>query len=273
VLARVEIFLIFGSQKKRAFVGDVFKACPVPPIVVISIEGKCKGDVLEAVLVMCKSLSYNREGGKGARFVVDLTCSWAAIDASIQLSDLRAVGVPVGPLSQSEALLYATDRMPKSLKDLLCRDEIARTVVETFDGPVLTLQQVCKVFRKGNLTTETMLNDRIMEERNREERKALNGWMLFCSSLVKGLGRPANAGLKEAAILLMEGPQPINKIITVLSKENDTVMLTSKHIGLCNANAGYMYHPLAIDPFEPTTVSLSGKAMKSVLEGMYTRPK
>jgi hypothetical protein len=59
----VEIFLIFGSQKKRAFVGDVFKACPVPPIVVISIEGKCKGDVLELYLSCAKAFpTIEKEG-------------------------------------------------------------------------------------------------------------------------------------------------------------------------------------------------------------------
>jgi hypothetical protein len=72
-------FCFFGSQENRKFVIDVFAACPVPPVVVVSLEAKCKGEVLEAVLVMCKILSYDNPS-RHASFVIDLSGSRAAID-------------------------------------------------------------------------------------------------------------------------------------------------------------------------------------------------
>ena len=131
----------FGREKDQFFLEDVFAACLVPPIVVVTLEWKCKGEVLEGLLVMCKSLSYNNRFQRQPRFVIDLAGSRAAIDASINLRAARAVGVQVGHFSDPEALLYVTERMPESLKDPKRRESIARSVVQKFDGHVLTLKR------------------------------------------------------------------------------------------------------------------------------------
>ena len=57
---------LFGYPQDRAFVEHVFSVCPVPPIVVVSLEAKCSGEVLEAVIIMCKILSYEMPPKKGA---------------------------------------------------------------------------------------------------------------------------------------------------------------------------------------------------------------
>jgi hypothetical protein len=255
----------FGNEQSSEFVEAVFKACPIRPVVVVTVEAKCNGEVLEAVLIQCKLCSYNKRNifqGRTARFVV-LSGSRAAIDAPIQLSDLCAVGVKVGHLSESEALLYATARMPKFLKDPLRKIELARTVVDMFDGRVLTLQQVCGPLWGGYPTTDVaILYDRIREEREKEEDQALGGLLDFSHSLSKAPGRRVDADLQAAATLLLSGPQNPNTIIALLSQETDTVPLTPRDLGLFNADAGY--HPLAFDPFD-TTLSLSGKAIRKVL--------
>jgi hypothetical protein len=258
----------FGTEQDSNFVRDVFAACPVPTTVLVSIEAKCNGEVLESVLIMCKILSYERAllGLRAARFVVDLSASRAAIDASIQIADLRCAGVHVGYFSSAEALLYATERMPKSFKDRTRRDSIARSVVEKFDERVLTLRQVCEAIKKGPPGDVAFAEATIEKEQEKEAARALSGWSVFCSSLVERLGRRADEELKEAVELLLTGPQQFDNIINTLSRETDTVLLTSRDLGLFNADAGF--HPLAIDPFE-TTLSLSGKAIKTVSRKRY----
>jgi hypothetical protein len=215
--------------------------------------------------MMCKILSYSNRSKSHARFVIDLPGSLAAIDTTIQLKKARAIGVYIGHFSPEEAMLYATDRMPGSFT-IADRKSMATSVVEKFDGLVLTLETVCEATNEGPGDDVAFVEATIKKEQENEEKLALDGWKAFCSSMVGKLNRRADAGLKQAAILLMEGPKLIDDIVTLFTEESDTMLLTAKDIGLSNADAGY--HPLAIDPFE-VTVSLSGKAMERVFEKMY----
>jgi hypothetical protein len=142
---------MFHSPKDDIFVQDVFTACWacwVEPIVVVSLEKECNAEVLRAVLTFCKVLSYERRK-KTARFIVSLPGSRAAIDASIQLSELRCVGVHIGNLEEPEALLYTTEWIPTSFKDDSRRNQTAELVVKGFDGHVHTLQKICDDLRHG----------------------------------------------------------------------------------------------------------------------------
>ena len=254
---------MFSREQDQYFLRDVFAACPVPPVVVVTLEAKCKGEVLEGVLVMCKSLSYNKRFQRQPRFIIDLSGSRAAIEASIRLEDLRAVGVQVGHFSDPEALLYVTDRLPGSLKDPQHRDSLARSVVQDFDGRVLTLKKVCEAIRKEHPTDISIVEATIENEKRKEEKWAARGWWSFCSSLAEKFGAPvSNENLKQAVERLLEGPQDKLQIIGILSKGSKDIVLSERDIGLFNADAGY--HPLAFDPFE-STISLSGSAIKAVL--------
>jgi hypothetical protein len=259
----------FGSQQGRNVMADVFKACPVRPVVVSSVEAKCTGEVLEGVLVMCKILSYEK-GVTGARFVVDLSGLRVAIDAfSIRLSDLRCVGVEVGHLSPEEALFYATERMPFSLGDQNRRDAVAKSVVDTFDGRVLTLQRVCEALRKGLPGDVGFVEAAIERERETEEKEALSGWVTFSRSLSKHLDTEFDAtALEEAARLLQKGSQDAKAIVSLLSPNKTT--LAPRNRRLFNADAGY--HPLSIDPFG-STLSLSGKAITERSKRLATTPQ
>lgn len=253
----------FGREQNQLFVEDVFAACCVPPVVVVSLEHRCKGEVLEAVLIMCKILSYEIRKKATSRFVVNLSGSRAAIDTSMQLADLRCVGVHVGYFSEPEALRYVTDRVPTSFADKKRKNQIAERVVKAFDGRVLTLQRVCTLLRNGSPGDLDDVNARLEKEQEIEERRALDGWTIFCESLSTKLGTDFEAkALEDAVKLLLTGPQPFNRIISLLSRKSTNVKLTSRDIGLFNADAGY--HPFAIDPFE-STLSLSGKAVIAVL--------
>ena len=253
---------VFLSPQDRTFVQDVFAACRVPPIVVVSLEPRCNGEVLEAVLTMCKILSYERRK-KTARFVVNLSGSRAAIDSSIQLTDLRCIGVHVGNFSEPEALIYASERVPTTFEDEKRRNQIAQHVVRVFDGRVLTLQRVCKLLREGYPGDIDDLNRRIEREKELEVKKATNGWREFCLKLAEALDTSYDAAaVDEVVARLLKGPQNIDDIVTLLSRESDKARLSPRRIGMFNADAGY--HPLAIDPFE-TTVSLSGKAITAAL--------
>jgi hypothetical protein len=87
-------FGFFSSQQRRGFVEDVFEACPIPPIVVVSMELECNQEVLEAVIIKCKILSCEKslKRGRQPRFVVDISGSRVTIDG-YRLWLLRAVGV------------------------------------------------------------------------------------------------------------------------------------------------------------------------------------
>lgn len=256
----------FGREQNQLFVEDVFAACRVPPIVVVALEHRCNGEVLEAVLIMCKILSYESRT-KAVRFVVHLSGSRAAIDSSIQLTDLRCVGVHIGNFSDSEALIYASERVPTTFKDENRRNQIAEHVVRVFDGKVLLLQRVCKLLREGYPGDIDDVNRRIEQEKESEVRKATNGWREFCKFLANVLDNIYDAAaVKEMAVRLLKEPQPVDEIITLLSHKSDKEPLSPRDIGLFNADAGY--HPFSIDPFE-TTVSLSGKAIKAVLCKKY----
>jgi hypothetical protein len=58
-------FGFFSSQQRRGFVEDVFEACPIPPIVVVSMELECNQEVLEAVIIKCKILSCEKSLKRG----------------------------------------------------------------------------------------------------------------------------------------------------------------------------------------------------------------
>ena len=219
---------------------------------------------MRAVLHMCKILSYERRLGKGrtARFVVDISGSRAVIEASIRLQDLRAVGIQIGHLSKSEASLYASSRMPESFKDLNRRNSVAESVVQKFDGRVLTLQRVCEAIREGQPGDLSEVKATIKREQISEEKWAARGWWSFCCKVADKLGTPvSNENLKQAVELLLEGPQDKLLIIGILSRGSG-VKLNERDIGLFNADAGF--HPFAIDPFQ-STLSLSGTAIKTVL--------
>jgi hypothetical protein len=256
---------MFRCARDSSFVEDVFTACWawwVEPIVVISLDKQCKGEVLEAVLVLCKSLAYERRE-KTARFIVSLSGSRAAIDASIGLSKLRCVGVHIGNLEEPEALLYTTDRIPTSFTDPLRRNQIAELVVNVFDGHALTLQKICRSLRNGKPGDFDDVSAIIEKSRKSAEESALRGWKAFCKSLFLLLGTDYDAAaVEEMVVLLLKEPQPVDKILTLLSRKSVGVPMDAKDIGLFNADAGF--HPLDIDPFE-ITLSLSGKAIAAVL--------
>eukprot|EP00529_Nitzschia_sp_RCC80_P021278 CAMPEP_0113469724 /NCGR_PEP_ID=MMETSP0014_2-20120614/16053_1 /TAXON_ID=2857 /ORGANISM="Nitzschia sp." /LENGTH=392 /DNA_ID=CAMNT_0000362223 /DNA_START=55 /DNA_END=1233 /DNA_ORIENTATION=- /assembly_acc=CAM_ASM_000159 len=255
---------VFGREQDQDFLEDVFSKCVVPPVVVITLEAKCKGEVLEGVLVMCKTLSYNKRYQRQPRFIVDLSGSRAAIDASINLEGLRAVGVSVGHFSPSESLLYATERMPLSLRDPRRRESVASSVVGKFDGHVLTLFKVCEALRERQPTDVPTVEATIAQLQESIEKRASRGWWNFCCSLDKLFGAPVSSdNLKQAVELLMEEPQDILKIIRVLSNGSTGIKLSERDLGLINADAGF--HPLTIDPFEKE-VSLSGIPIRTVLQ-------
>jgi hypothetical protein len=208
--------------------------------------------------------------GSHARFVVDILGSRAAIDASIQLTKLRAVGVHVGHLTAPEAEFYVTERMPNSLKDGKRRDEIGRFVVEIFDGCVLTLKRVCKAIQKGPPGDVAFVEATIERSQREEEKQALLGWINFTSYLSDKLGTDFEARSLEEAVmlLLMDGSAAVETvdIIEIMSRKSANVPLNSRDLGLFNADAGY--HPFAIDPFQ-TKISLNGKSIGSVLRQRY----
>lgn len=262
-----ELDIFSSPEKDKKFVQDVFAACWVSPVVVVSLEPRCTGEVLEAVLTMCKILCYERRFRTTARFVVNLSGSRAAIDSSIQLEDMRCAGVHVGHFSQGEALMYATERAPTSFVDQNRRNQIARAVVEAFDWRVLTLQWVCEHLRGGRPGDLVDVNDRIEEAKAKELEEAAKGWTESCLKLSEALGDAYDPDAVKVVVKKLEqGPQSVNEIVTDLSKKSTKVQLSPRLIGLFNAGAGY--HPLVIDPFE-SKVSLSGKAIRAVLAKKY----
>jgi hypothetical protein len=260
----------FGIKQDDEFMEDVFKACTVPPIVVVSVGSKCKGEVLEYLLSACKDFSYESFSDtpkSTVRFVVDMTGSRAAIEKTIRLRDLRTVGVHVGPMLAPEAYQYVTERLPKSFTPTR-RESVASTIVESFDERVLTLKEVCAAVRKLTLPSEANVTAAIENLRAQEEEEALAGWMMFCSNLSTRLGDlSAEKNLKRVVELLLEGTQESTEIVSML--ETSKVCLAPRDLGLFNADCGY--HPLAIDPFG-TTVSLSGKAIEAALRTCYDLP-
>jgi hypothetical protein len=96
---------LFGSPQNRRFVEDVFSSCMVSlsPVVVVSVEEKASGEVLEAVLIMCKILAYDKPHKRAPRMVVDISSSRTTNDATMKLEDLRVIGVHVGHFPEKEA--------------------------------------------------------------------------------------------------------------------------------------------------------------------------
>ena len=78
---KIQIFK--SSQPSQLFIEDVFSWCPVEPVVVISLEARCGGDVLDGVITASKILSYENRHKGHARIVVDISGSRAAIEAGM----------------------------------------------------------------------------------------------------------------------------------------------------------------------------------------------
>ena len=255
-----------AKNQSDLFILKVFSLCRATPVVVVSMEEECTGEALRAVLAVCKSISYNQPG-QSVRTVVEISSSRSVIDGSIQIKKLRVIGVEVGHLAPAEAEYYTTKRMPTSLKDPLRRDDIARKIVNLFDGHVLTLQDICSTIRKGAPTDVNEVDKMIMTYKNKLEAEALTGWAVFVSSLEKLLKEDFEPeSIKATAQLLLDGgPHDSNAVATNLSGKH-VVSLTVKEIFTCNAAASV--HPLSIDPFD-TTTRISGKALMVALKKKY----
>lgn len=254
---------ILQKHQDRGFVQDVFAASWVPPIVVVSLEPRCNGEVLESVLTMCKIVSYEQIEKQTARFVVVLSGSRAAIDSSMRLKDLRCVGVHVGNFSRAEALMYTTERVPTTFVDVNRRNQIAERVVDVFDWRVLTLQEVCNALRKGAPGDMKDVDEIIKKEWESAVMTAARGWREFCRKLAEALGDDYSViAVDKVVTMLKEKPQHINDIADALLANSKSVPISPRDIGLFNADAGA--HPLAIDAFE-TTAFLSGKAITAAL--------
>jgi hypothetical protein len=255
---------MFGLVQDVHFMDSVFAACPVPPVVVVSVDSKCKGEVLEDLLITCKQLGYQKKFRKKftLRIVVDMSGSRAAIETTTQLNKLRVIGVHCRDMLVPEAEMYVTGRLPASL-DQVRTASVARDVVATFDGCVLTLQEVCRILRKLPIVSVGNIASTIEEAKLKEEVEALKGWDQFCSSV----GVPADSEkAKQVALLLLERAQDVHTLCKMLTDTESKNILAPRDIGVYNAEAGY--HPLAIDPFG-IDASLSGKATRNSLRKEY----
>ena len=176
-----QIHLLKMSQS-REFLEDVFACCWVQPVLVISLEAKCGGDALDGIITLSKILSYENRGKGHARIVVDISGSRAAIEAGIQFAKRRVVGVHVGFFSPEEAETYVNERVPKSFKDPLRRQDIAKLIVDQFDCHVLKLQSVCELLERTRPTDRAAVESIIRKELELEQESALDGWNSFCQN-------------------------------------------------------------------------------------------
>ncbi|KAL3903710.1 MAG: hypothetical protein SGILL_010344 [Bacillariaceae sp.] len=175
--------------------------------------------------------------------------------------------VHVGHLSESDALMYITERVPTKFVDQHCRNQIAQAVVEAFDCRVLTLQKVCEHLRAGRPSDLVDINDRIEEAKSKEFEKAANGWEYFCLKISEVLGDAYDPDTVRMVVKKLEQePQNMYEVAIALSKKGVRAQLSPRLIGIFNESAGYP--PLAIDPFD-SKVSLSGKVIRAVLAEKY----
>ncbi|KAL3893977.1 MAG: hypothetical protein SGARI_007885 [Bacillariaceae sp.] len=182
----------------------------------------------------------------------------------MNLEKQRCVGIHVGHFSEAEALEFVTERMPTSFADRLCREAIARRIVQEFDTHVLTLRNLCLSLREGKPGDIDDLSQRIRQAKQDAEQKAVRGWLGFLQQLSKILGSSYDPAAVDAVVQeLLKGPVTATDMAMTLSRKSDRVPLSSRLIGLCNADAGY--HPLEINPFNDMA-SLSGKTMTAVLQ-------
>ena len=176
-------FGLFLFKPDENFLADVFAACPVRPIVVMSMEAMASGAALHGVLVLCKSLSYNRfkvDNGQQGRFILDLSGSRDATEAGIDPMKSRVVPVHVGPFSPEEAKMYLTvsQRIPTSFKDVNRRVQLAELIRNQFDLNVLTLKTVCEV-QSRNPTDPAIVDEIILDRKAKQEFLARDAWILF----------------------------------------------------------------------------------------------
>lgn len=255
-----------SSQPSQLFIEDVFSWCPVEPVVVISLEARCGGDALDGVITASKILSYENRHKGHARIVVDISGSRAAIEAGIQLEKRRVTGIRVGFFSPKEARDYVEERVPKSFKDGLRREQIAGSIVDKFDPHVLKLKNICQLLEKEQPTDKDKVHTLIHHQFQLEKKRAMDGWRSFCKNVETEIEAmlPVESWQKVAKLLL-EGRQESYTIIDILEK-NAPKKITQKDIGLANADADY--HPFFIDPFD-TTLSLAGKAVVEALTEKY----
>ena len=263
-------FGLFMSQPDEKFVGDVFAACPVRPIVVMSMEAKATGAAMDGVLVLCKCLSYNRykvDKGRQGRFILDLSGSRAATEAGIDPMKSRVEPVHVGHFKQEEAKMYISQRIPTSFKDVNRRNQIAELICEQFDANVLTLQTVCHALRFRNPTDLGVVKEVIDGIKVKQEFLARDAWAKFQELAMEKLLRSnvsaseSKVKFKQVAELMLKGPTAIDNVGKIL-REASTVIVSSKDIGAWNAEAG-IYHPFDVDPFNGT-IAPSGSAITAV---------
>lgn len=263
---------VLSVPQPDKFIEDVFAVVPTSsPIVIVSLEAKCGGETLEAVVTKAKLLSYEQRYKRHPRIVIDISGSRPAIDSGIQFVKRRVVGVHVGQFKDKEALLYVKQRIPNSFSDPLRRGAIASLIVEKFDWHVIILQEICGLLKALQSTNPKEVEALIRKQTRLAEESAWSGWRSFATNLESAASsRISEECWGKVARLLLKGEQQVRVIIEALDEEllaKDTLSrLTPQHIGLANADAPY--HPLAYDPFK-TTVSLAGKAVAAKLAETY----
>lgn len=234
----------------------------------MSLEARCGGEALEGVITTAKVLSYDNRHKGHPRIVIDISGSRAAIEAGVQFEKRRVIGVHVGLFEEDEALDYVKERMPRSFKDELRRKQIAEKIVKKFDCHVLTLKKICKLLNKAQPSTEAEADSTLEKLFDLEVERALHGWRSFCKNVETELEETLSLECWRSVIKsLLEGSQKSNTIIGILEKHATKKKLVERDIGLANADASY--HPLAIDPFQPT-LSFSGKVVVAALSDMFS---
>ena len=266
---------LFAVKPNEKFLGDLFAACSARPIIIFSMEFAASAEALSGVLIMCKSLSYSRfkqEGGKQARFIVDLSGSRAVSSKGVSPILSRVTPVHIGKFEEPEATKYVQSRMPKTLEDPLRRAQIAVLIVQLFDAHVATLQNVCKHLRLKMPTDMHVVACILSEIQAQQEIEAAKAWDKFQKladeTLTKGK-LPVAKKYKKLAEHLLLGQSSISKVSSILDDPDKSLHISSKDLGLWNADA-HEVHPFQIDPFGKT-ISLTGNAITAVLLGVVAK--
>jgi hypothetical protein len=176
------------------FLADLFATCSVRPIIIVSMEFMASAEALREVLAICKVLSYNRfneDGGRQARFIVDLSGSRAAT-SGITPYVSRVRPVHIGKISDPEATKYVSTRTPKTIKDPKKQAEITNLIVTLFDAHVATLQRVCKDLRLKMPTDMDVVTCTLGEIQALQEDNAAEAWVKYKSR--HATQRSPNAG-------------------------------------------------------------------------------
>jgi hypothetical protein len=218
-------FGLFLFKPDENCLADVFAACPVRPVVVMCMEAMASGVALHGVLVLCKSLSYNRfkvDNGRQGRFILDLSGSRAATVAGIGPMKSRVVPVHVGLFSPEEAKMYLSQRIPTSFKDVNRRVQLAELIRNQFDLNVLTLKTVCEALQSRNPTDPAIVDEIIHDRKAKQEFLARDAWLEFQKLATYELQRSnvsASASqekFKKVAELMLNGPTEIDNVGKIL---------------------------------------------------------